>query len=129
MVPTSPEVKKILETSCYDCHSNTTHYPWYAEVMPVGWWINHHVEEGKRELNFSEAGNYKMKKLDHKLEEVDEQVRGGEMPPQDYLNLHKDAKLTAEQVDILGKWAMDARGYLQAANLKDTTAMIPAGGR
>src|SRR4051812_27395965 len=54
------EVKEILKTSCYDCHSNTTAYPWYAEVQPIGWWLNNHVKEGKRELNFSEFTSYRI---------------------------------------------------------------------
>jgi len=28
-------VEKILKTSCYDCHSNQTVYPWYAYVKKV----------------------------------------------------------------------------------------------
>ena len=32
-------VQAILKQSCYDCHSNNTRYPWYANVEPVGWWI------------------------------------------------------------------------------------------
>ncbi|HET6990725.1 MAG TPA: heme-binding domain-containing protein, partial [Bacteroidia bacterium] len=27
-----PEVKTILETSCYDCHSDHTNYPWYTNI-------------------------------------------------------------------------------------------------
>ena len=45
-------VQGILKTSCYDCHSNRTVYPWYSKINLVGWWLNHHIEEGKGELNF-----------------------------------------------------------------------------
>src|ERR1700709_1424131 len=51
-------VKNILKTSCYDCHSNNTVYPWYAEVQPVAMWLGNHIDEGKDELNFSEFGTY-----------------------------------------------------------------------
>src|ERR1700751_2314896 len=52
------DVSAILKKSCYDCHSNNTVYPWYAEVQPVGWWMNSHIEDGKDEVNFSEFGTY-----------------------------------------------------------------------
>ncbi|MGL6068516.1 MAG: heme-binding domain-containing protein, partial [Sediminibacterium sp.] len=28
--PISPAVEQILAKACNDCHSNNTHYPWYA---------------------------------------------------------------------------------------------------
>jgi hypothetical protein len=55
-VPTETGV--ILQTSCYDCHSNNTNYPWYGNIQPVAWWLNNHIVEGKEELNFSEFGLY-----------------------------------------------------------------------
>jgi hypothetical protein len=113
VIPVSPEVQQILSVSCYDCHSNTTHYPWYAEIMPVGWWLGHHVDEGKRELNFSDAGSYTLKKLDHKLEEVEEEIREGHMPPDNYLILHKDAKLSEEQKKLLYDWVREGRKMLR----------------
>ena len=32
-------VQEILRSSCYDCHSNNTAYPWYANIQPVTWWL------------------------------------------------------------------------------------------
>src|SRR5690606_12968495 len=48
-----PEVEQILKVSCYDRHSNTTHYPWYSNIQPVAWWLDDHIVEGKDELPFS----------------------------------------------------------------------------
>ena len=59
-VPT--KAAAILKTSCYDCHSNHTRYPWYAEFQPFGWWLAHHIKEGKAELNFSSFGTYSRRK-------------------------------------------------------------------
>lgn len=57
-VETQPgrEVKRILETACYDCHSANTVYPWYNTVAPISYWLNHHIEEGKEHLDFSDWG-------------------------------------------------------------------------
>ena len=54
------DVKAILKTSCYDCHSNNTNYPWYSNIQPVAWWLKDHIDEGKRELNFSEFASYRI---------------------------------------------------------------------
>ena len=69
-VTVSPEVKNILEKSCYDCHSNHTEYPWYANIQPIAGWLANHVDEGKDELNFSEFGTFKLKRKIKKLKEI-----------------------------------------------------------
>ena len=48
------DVSQILVTSCYDCHSNNTNYPWYNEITPVNFFLDNHVKDGKKHLNFSE---------------------------------------------------------------------------
>lgn len=99
------EVKAVLEKSCYDCHSNNTRYPWYANLQPIGWWLQRHVNEGKKELNFSEFASYPEKKAKHKFEEIEEMINEGEMPLKSYLIIHGDAKLTAAQAEVVVNWA------------------------
>jgi hypothetical protein len=100
------QVQSILKQSCYDCHSNNTKYPWYANIQPVGWWIQYsHVDDGKRHLNFSEYGSYSEKKAKHKFEEIADEIREGGMPLGTYTFLHHDAVLTAEQTKTLVDWA------------------------
>lgn len=103
---TVPEnVQSILKKACYDCHSNNTEYPWYANIQPIGWWLQDHINEGKEELNFSEFGTYSAKKAAHKMEEVGEMVEEGEMPLESYTLIHKDAVLTHEEAETLIKWS------------------------
>ena len=102
-VPAS--VQEILKTSCFDCHSNNTVYPWYANIQPVAWWLADHVNEGKRELNFSEFLTYSPKKAHHKLEEVNDMVKEGEMPLQSYTIIHQNAKLSEAQKLEIATWA------------------------
>ena len=103
------EVAAILETACYDCHSNNTNYPWYNNVAPISYWMADHVAEGKDELNFSEWATYDKKKKDHKLEEVGEMLEKGYMPLKEYKWLHKNARLTDAQRDQVMEWAKRAR--------------------
>lgn len=100
----SPEVQGILLTSCYDCHSNETTYPWYTNVAPLSWWLKHHINEGREHLNFSEWGNYPEKRQQHKLEECVEEVNEGEMPLSSYTITHKDAILSPAQQEALSAW-------------------------
>lgn len=111
-VAVSPEIKTILKTSCYDCHSNHTNYEWYHEIMPFGWVAAHHVDEGKHHLNFSDFSGFSAKKIDHKLEETVEEVQEHEMPLGLYTALHKEATLSEEQIKMLVDWANAERSKL-----------------
>lgn len=112
--PVPEQVESILKVACYDCHSNYTRYPWYAEVQPVAAWLADHIEEGKRELNFSEFTSRRIAVQNHKLEELIENVREGEMPLNSYTWIHRDAVLTTEQKDVLISWAQASMDSLKA---------------
>lgn len=99
------EVKSLLRRACYDCHSHETKWPWYSNVAPVSWVVAHHVDEGRRELNFSTWASYEPKKRAHKLEEAEELVQSGEMPMKGYVALHAEAKLTDAEMQTLLAWA------------------------
>jgi Haem-binding domain len=108
------DVQAILKTSCYDCHSNNTVYPWYASIQPAAWWLADHIKEGKRELNFSEFASYRIGRQYRKLEEVNKQVKEGEMPLESYLWIHKNAKLSNEQRLTLANWVNAVRDTIKA---------------
>lgn len=98
------EVKDILKQACYDCHSYETKYPWYTNIAPFSWWIDEHIQDGRRHLNFSEWGNYDLKKKKHKLEELIHEVEEGEMPLNSYTWAHSEANLSEEQIEALISW-------------------------
>ena len=99
------DIHAVLKKSCYDCHSNTTAYPWYSNIQPVGLWLQSHVNEGRGELNFDEFGSYDQKKAKHKFEEIEEVIREEEMPLESFTFIHRDAKLTPEQSASIAAWA------------------------
>lgn len=111
---TPANVQKILERSCNDCHSNNTKYPWYASIQPIGWWLADHVKEGKSELNFDAFMTYNPKKARHKMEEVNEMVKEGEMPLSSYTIVHRDAKLTQEEKLVIADWALATMKAIEA---------------
>ena len=114
------EVAAILKRSCYDCHSNNTNYPWYANIQPITWWLNDHVKDGKRHLNFSTFTAYSFKRQDHKLEEVTETIQKHEMPLASYTSMHKEAKLSEADKKLLADWVIAVRTEIR----KDTA--LPA---
>ena len=74
------EVRKILKTSCFDCHSDTTNYPWYNSITPVNYWLADHIKEGSKHLNFSKWSTYSTKRKEHKMDELHEEVGERKMP-------------------------------------------------
>jgi hypothetical protein len=105
-------VMTILRASCYDCHSNHTDDLWYREIMPIGWWLNKHVKDGKRHLNFSDFSKYDKKKIDKKLKETAEEVEKKDMPLPSYTIIHKKEKLTSEQIKLIVDWVATERKKL-----------------
>ena len=110
------DVSAILATACNDCHSNLTRYPWYAEIQPVAWWLDHHVTDGKKHLNLSAFTNRKIAIQNHKLEEIVEMTESHEMPLKSYtwLGLHSEAKLSDAQRQRLIGWAKAQMDTLKA---------------
>ena len=117
------DVSLILGKACYDCHSNNTIYPWYANVQPVAWWLNDHIQEGKGELNFSEFATYSPARQYHKLEEFKEQIDKGEMPLSSYTLIHTNAKLTDQEKQTLINWSQDIRKQMKAEYPADSLVM------
>ncbi|WP_304139575.1 heme-binding domain-containing protein, partial [Mesonia mobilis] len=98
------KVASILKTSCYDCHSNNTNYPWYQNITPVNYYLAEHINDGKKHLNFSEWENLSTSKKHHALKEILEEIEAKKMPLKSYLLLHQQAKLSATDIQTLKNW-------------------------
>ena len=107
------EIISIVKSSCYDCHSNHTVWPWYSYVAPVSWVVADHVEHGRKELNFSEWSDYEWKRKDHKLEECLEAIEEGWMPEEGYVKMHDEADLSIEQREMLLAFFKKTRSKLE----------------
>ena len=103
------DVRLILRSSCYDCHSNNTNYPWYNNIAPVSFWIANHIDDGKGHLNFNDWPGYDNKKKAHKLQEVAETLESEEMPLAEYTWMHANARLTDLQKRAVIEWAEKTR--------------------
>lgn len=105
-------VKNILRTSCYDCHSNYTNYPWYSYIQPARFFMESHIAAGKENLNFSEWGNYSNRKQNNKLDRIAKQIKSNEMPLSSYTLIHKNATLSATQKKEIINWISQLKDSL-----------------
>jgi hypothetical protein len=103
-LPVEPQVSKILDRSCNDCHSNKTRWPWYTNVTPVSWWVVGHVDEGRRDLNFSEWGTYDKRKQSRRLDQMCELAKSGAMPLGSYTPMHSGSKLSGDDLRTFCTW-------------------------
>jgi mono/diheme cytochrome c family protein len=102
-------VQQTFQNACMDCHSNNTNYPWYNKIAPVSWMLNKHVTEGKDEMNFSEWGEMDAYDKIGVLEDIRQEVERKTMPLKGYVVMHKEAKLSEEQIAALLAW-IDKKG-------------------
>ncbi len=107
-------VKAILVRSCGDCHTNETVYPWYSKISPSSWFLANHIEDGRKQLNFSIWNTDETRRKDKKLDEICEQIETKEMPLPSYLWIHWDAKLSDEEVKTLCDWSKQEREKLKS---------------
>ncbi|WP_313269935.1 heme-binding domain-containing protein [Epilithonimonas vandammei] len=116
-IKNTPEpIAKLIRNSCYDCHSNETKYPFYSNLQPVAWLLKNHIDEGRKELNFSTFATYEPKRQAHKLEEAAEYVEQKNMPLESYTLGHSDAKLSDEQRKQLVNYFRMVQKQIQQAN-------------
>lgn len=72
----SPLTRSLAVRTCYDCHSNETVWPWYSKIAPASWIVGRDVNQGRKELNFSE-----WHRRQKEAGEAAKVVRSGSMPP------------------------------------------------
>lgn len=97
-------LQQNFRTSCYDCHSNNTNYPWYAHIAPFSWVIDQHIRNGKDEINFNAYDSLGKRQKIAFLDEICEVVSDSSMPPQNYLMLHPDVALSEDEILSICNW-------------------------
>lgn len=103
-LPVDPNVATLLERSCHDCHSNNTVWPWYSQVAPASWLVVSDVNRGRRAMNLSEWTGVDSAKQRSLLTHICGEVKDGEMPPQAYKIVHRNAGVTTADVNMLCAW-------------------------
>ena len=99
----NPQVGAILDRPCQDCHSSGTNWPWYSRVAPVSWILSKHVREGREMLHFSKWANQPHSEDERML--ICDAVSEGMMPLPEYTVIHRNAKLSKRDVELICGWA------------------------
>src|SRR5215469_2092947 len=99
----NPQVGAILDRSCQDCHSSRTTWPWYSHVAPVSWVVSKHVSAGREILDFSDWANQPHSADERML--ICDAVSDGRMPLPEYTFIHRSAKLSKQDVEVICNWA------------------------
>lgn len=96
-----PEVKQVLRTSCYNCHSNETKLSWFDQIVPAYWMVVSDVKQARQHVNFSELGSLPIGQQKGILFEAVNQIQLGAMPLPPYRFIHPHATVTAEALAVL----------------------------
>jgi len=99
-----PRTATVLERACRDCHSNDTRWPWYSNVAPVSWFVIDHVNHGRSHFNYSDWAQYKKADAEKLIKDSCEFARDGSMPLPEYVHMHSDTRLSAEDIEALCSW-------------------------
>ncbi|MFV0530758.1 MAG: heme-binding domain-containing protein [Flavobacteriales bacterium] len=97
-------VADLITNACYDCHSNETQYPEYASYAPVSWYIEYHVEEGRKNANFSRWKKYDTDQKNSILQNCIETLNDNSMPLKSYISKHPEATLSIKERQLLVEW-------------------------
>ena len=103
--PIPSHVAAVFDRACRDCHSNDTRWPWYSHVAPVSWFVIDHVNHGRSHFNYSEWSRYEPEEAARLLKNVCELTRDRSMPLSSYTWMHRDARLSREDVEALCVWS------------------------
>ncbi len=109
-VQAPPAVNAVLRKACYDCHSNETVWPWYANVAPSSWLLWEDVREGREDLNFSTWTDYPPEERAKRLAQSVHELEEGDMPPRTYRLMHAEARLSADEIALLQQGAQSDPG-------------------
>jgi heme-binding protein len=117
----SPPVAGVFERSCANCHSEKTHWPWYSQLAPMSWMVENDVKEARKHLNLSRWDLLDPDEQRLALTSIAKEIESGEMPPQRYVVIHPEARLSTEAAAQVIEWARTERHRLKLPNFPDAS--------
>ena len=108
-----PEALAIVQRACQNCHSENTEWPWYSHVAPVSWLLARDVQQARSHMNLSQWQDYSTDDRLRLLSAIGSAVRNRAMPPQRYLLLHPEARLSDGERQQIYRWTRTERSRLR----------------
>jgi hypothetical protein len=108
------EVKSILKTSCYNCHSNETELSWFDQINPAYLLARSDIVEARSFLNFSHWDSLNPNQQRTKLFDVLNVIKTFKrMPKEEYMLLHPETRLDSARIAVLEKYILSLEAPVQ----------------
>ena len=101
-------VRAILERACQNCHSANTVWPWYSHVPPISRQIHTDVERARAFMDLSKWNDYTESERRGFTVAMGAAVESRLMPPPKYVWMHREAKLSSAELELVKAWAFAA---------------------
>jgi cytochrome c len=101
----SSDVRDILSAKCADCHSSQTRTPFYGHFAPISWLLERDIVEARHHMNLSQWDTYTPDQQQTLIAQIVQQTKSQKMPLPQYTLIHRDARITAADLQTLTAWA------------------------
>ena len=119
-----PDARGVLVQKCADCHSESTHVPWYGNLAPGSWLMERDILKGRQHMNLSHWEELTPDKREALIAEIVQQTRTRSMPLPQYRLIHWNSRITDTDVKTLQAWARGA-SPAEAASSPSTSSSTP----
>ena len=114
------KIKPIFKSSCFNCHSTQTKWPWYSELPFVSDLVRSDVEEGRKHLDMTQGFPFEGHgSPEEDLRSIKEVVQENEMPPLRYKIMHWGSFLTNEEEKTIIAWINQSLELLTQTQSED----------
>jgi len=119
-----PHVAATLRRACFDCHSHQTRWPWYSQIPPGVWMVADDVKRARAAMNFSDWPDpmARVTKAPVLLLAACAGLRSQRMPPERYLMLHPEARVSPAEIDAVCEWSRTQAASIAAARRANAKA-------
>lgn len=109
------DVRYIFRYSCFDCHSDSTDYPWYHFIPGIKGLIDDDIKDAKKHLDLTEdfpfGGHGTQLET---LKEIKEEIEDGEMPIASYRFMHWGRLIEGDKKDSVFSWIDESIALLKS---------------
>jgi Haem-binding domain len=110
-------VRSILKRACQDCHSENTVWPWYSHIPPISQRIHSDVERGRAFMDLSEWSDYTETQQRGYTAAIGAAIQDHLMPPPMYVRMHREARLSSEELELVRAWVLAEHKTARKQNL------------
>jgi len=115
---TSPALAAVLIRACGDCHSNTTVPRWYTRIPPFSAIMSRGASEGRKAVNFDAWTGYTPDRQVALLQASCADATAGRMPMSAYVRVRAEARLSAQDVELICEAARQAAQSVATAQAR-----------